>query len=172
VKLCYVFTGSIATGPYRYASTQSPSDSDCDDQKEVNLNLPPAVIDLTEGPSQPASNPKGKSKGKRKCEINLQSSHSSKRSTKGEEIYTRMYNEFERIADTVIRHLKISNSSPSIPTGQSTGLPTSLDPVAAVMRSVNVIADEISLPTSAYLDMCKQLNSPFWSSIVLNMTEK
>jgi hypothetical protein len=83
-----------------------------------------------------------------------------------------MYNEFERTRDTVIRHLKISDSSPSIPTGQSTKLPASLNPAAVVMRSVNVIANEISLPTSAYLDMCKQLNSPFWSSIVLNMIEK
>jgi hypothetical protein len=116
MKLCYVFTGSTATGPYRYASTQSPSDSDCDDDKKVYLNLPPAIIDLTGGPSQPTSKPKGKSKGKRKCEIDLQSSHSSKRSTKGENVYTRMYNEFERTADTVIWHLKINDSSLSIST--------------------------------------------------------
>ncbi|XP_059448936.1 uncharacterized protein LOC132180098 isoform X2 [Corylus avellana] len=29
-KMCYVFTGSIATGTYKHARTQSPSDFDCD----------------------------------------------------------------------------------------------------------------------------------------------
>ena len=83
-----------------------------------------------------------------------------------------MYNKFERTADTIIWHLKINDSSPSIPTSQFARLPASLDPTAAVMRSVIVIAEEISLPTTAYLDMCKALNDPFWSSIILNMNEK
>jgi hypothetical protein len=147
------------------------SDSDRDDKK-VDLNLPPAVIDLTGGPSRPVSKLKGKSKGKRKYEINLQSSHSSKRSTKGEEVYTRMYTKFEKTADIVIWHLKINDSSSSIPTGQFARLPASLDPASAIMRSVNVIVKEILLPTTAYLDMCKALNNPFWSSIILNMNDK
>jgi hypothetical protein len=141
VKLCYICTGSTATRPYRYFSTQSPSDSDRDDDKEVDLNLPLAIIDLIGGPSWPALKPKGKSKGKRKCNIDLQSSHSSKHSTKGDKVYTRMYNEFERTVNTVIRQLKINDSSPSNATGKFVLLPASLDLVVAVMRSVNVLTE-------------------------------
>ena len=112
-KLCYVFTGTTATENYKYASIQSPSDSDCDDDRNVNLNIPPAIVDLTEGPNCPVVKPKGKSKGKQKCDVNLQSSHSSKRSTKGEEVYTRITREFNFMADTVIWHLKLFDNSPS-----------------------------------------------------------
>ena len=83
-----------------------------------------------------------------------------------------MYNEFERTMDIVIRHLKINDSSLSIPTDQSAWLLASFDLAAAVMHLVNVIAKEISLLTTTYLDMCKALNDSYWSSIILNMTEK
>ena len=69
MKLCYVFMGSAATKNYKYASTQSPLDSDRDDDHHVDLNLPSAIIDLTEGPNCPVSKPKHKSKGKRKCDV-------------------------------------------------------------------------------------------------------
>ena len=112
VKMCYVFTRSTATGNYKYASTQSPSDSDCGDENDVDLNLAPAIVDLTEGPSCPVQKPKSKSKGKRKCDIDWPSSNSSKCSAKGEEVYTRITSDFNSIKDTVIQHLKISDNSP------------------------------------------------------------
>jgi hypothetical protein len=113
-RLCYVFTWTTATRNYKYASTQSSLDSDCNDDHHVDLNIPPAIVDLTEGTSCPIVKPKDKSKGKRKCGVDLQSSHSSKRSTKGEEVYTRITREFDLMADTVIWHLKLSNNSPSV----------------------------------------------------------
>ena len=70
-KLCYVFTGTIATKNYKYASTQSPSDSDRDDDHHVDLNIPLAIVDLIEGPSCPVVKPKDKSKGKQKCDVDL-----------------------------------------------------------------------------------------------------
>jgi hypothetical protein len=112
VKLCYVFTGS--TGNYKHANTQSLSDSDHDDDHCVHLNLPPTISDLIEGPSCPTQKPKDKSKGKRKCDMDLQSSHSSKCSTKGEKVYTRITNKFDSIKDTIIRQLKIYDSALSI----------------------------------------------------------
>jgi hypothetical protein len=44
-----VFGGSSATGQYRHASTRSPPESsDSDDIVCVDLNLSPAIIDLTD----------------------------------------------------------------------------------------------------------------------------
>jgi hypothetical protein len=100
VKLCYIFMGSIATENYKYASTQSPLDSDHDDDHHVDLNLPLAIIHLTEGHSCPVPKPKHKSKGKMKCDMDLLYSYSSKHSTKGEEFYTQITNEFNSIKDT------------------------------------------------------------------------
>jgi hypothetical protein len=70
------------------ASTQSPLDFDCDDDHHIDHNIPPAIIDLIKGSSCPVVKPKDKSKEKQKCDVDLQSSHSSKLSTKGEEVYT------------------------------------------------------------------------------------
>jgi hypothetical protein len=116
VKMCYVFTGSTATRNYKYASTQSPSDSDCGDENHIDLNLTPAIVDLTEGPRCPLQKPKSKSKGKRKCDIEWPSSNYSKHSAKGEDVYTRITSDFESIKDTVIRQLKISDNSPPLGT--------------------------------------------------------
>jgi hypothetical protein len=80
--LFFIFVGSTSTGKWRYANTQSTLKNACE-ENDVNLNLPPAIINLTEPQCAHASNSKGKWKLKRPgCP--LQGSHSSKHSSKGE----------------------------------------------------------------------------------------
>ena len=39
------------------------------------------------------------------------------------------------------------------------------------MTVVNALAGEMSMPTVAYLDMCRALNDPHWASVIENMTD-
>jgi hypothetical protein len=99
------------------------------------------------------------------------SSNSSKRSTKGEEIYTRITSDFNSIKDTVIQNLKISNSSPSIGDTKSALCSLGLGSAKPLMTIVNAFAGEMSMLTAIYLDMCRALNDPHWALVVENMTD-
>jgi hypothetical protein len=159
-KMCYVFAGSTATGNYKYASTQSPTDSNSGDENHVDLNLALAIVDLAESPSCPVQKPKSISKGKRKCDIDWPSSNSSKRSAKGEEVYTRITSDFESIKDTVIQQLKISDNSPSVKDAKSIPRYSGLSSTKPLMTIINALTGEMSMPTAAYLDMCRALKDP------------
>ncbi|XP_062163361.1 uncharacterized protein LOC133870288 [Alnus glutinosa] len=99
-----IFGGTTATGRYRHASTRSPPESsDSDEVACVDLNLTPAIIDLTE-PQQPPPRTH-KKKGKRVASPTNQSPHSSKRSSKGEAVMHDLNQEFYKIADHIERTL-------------------------------------------------------------------
>jgi hypothetical protein len=110
-----------------------------------------------------------KSKGKRKCDVDLQSSHSSKCSTKGEKFYTQITSEFNSIKDIVIQNLKISDNSQLIAAGKSARHLSYQDSATLVMKIVNVLAEEMPMPPSSFVKMCKTLKDPHWASIILNM---
>ncbi len=74
--LCYIFRGTHATGSLRYASTQSPLDSD-DERRGVDLNRSPAIVDLTK-PQEQMPPPRSSGKSKRRASPS-QSQRSSKR---------------------------------------------------------------------------------------------
>ncbi|XP_059436393.1 uncharacterized protein LOC132169366 [Corylus avellana] len=91
--ICYIFEGSTSTGKWRYASTQSPPGSDCE-ENDIDLNNPAAIIDLTEPHCASSHKARRKGKGKLKREgSHLQGSNSSKRSSKGEQIYSELRSE-------------------------------------------------------------------------------
>jgi hypothetical protein len=99
-----IFGGSTATGRYRHASTRSPPESsDSDNIACVDLNLTPAIIDLTE-PQQPPPR-SHKRKGKQVASPTDQSPHSSKRSSKGEAVMHDLNQEFYKISDHIERTL-------------------------------------------------------------------
>jgi hypothetical protein len=99
-----IFGGSTATGRYRHASTRSPPESsDSDNIACVDLNLTPAIIDLTE-PQQPPPR-SHKRKGKQVASPTDQSPHSSKRSSKGEAVMHDLNQEFDKISDHIERTL-------------------------------------------------------------------
>jgi hypothetical protein len=167
-KLCYIFTGTTASRKHQYASTQSPPNSICDEHC-VDLNLLPAITNLIEGPNCPAQKSKGKSKAKGKGD-SLQFSHFSKRSSYGESVYTHISNEFDSIHKKVIQKLEISNGVVSVEDAMSVGHPPFFQhPIEAIMDIINVLAKEISMPTTAYLEACKTLMNPAWVRILLKM---
>ena len=170
VKMFYVFTGSIATENYKYASTQFPLDSDSGDENHVDLNLASAIVDLIEGPNCPVQKLKSKSKGKRKCDIDWPSLNSSKCSTKGKEVYTRITSDLNFIKDIVIRNMKITDNSPFVGDAKFAPRCSGLSSAKPLMTIVNALASEMSMPIAAYLDMCRALNDPHWASVVENMT--
>ena len=141
--------------PLEITNILASNDSDCDVDHHVDLNIPSPIVDLTEGSSSPVVKPNDKSKGKRKCDVDLQSSHSSKRSTKGEEVYTRITREFDSMANTVIWHLELSNNSPSVGDASSTWHLPYQGSTAHLMQIINSIVEEMSMPLAAYVEMCK-----------------
>ena len=100
-------------------------------------------MDLIEGPSCPTQKSKGKSKAKGKGDP-LQFLHSSKRSSDGESVYTRISNEFDSIPEKVIRKLEIGNGVASVEDAMPTGHPPFFqDPIKDIMDIINVLAKEI-----------------------------
>jgi hypothetical protein len=138
-------------------------DSDCDDDHYINLNIPPAIVDLTKGSSCLVVKPKDKSKGKWKCDVDLQSSHSSKLSTKGEEVYTRITCEFDSMADTVIRHLKLSNNSSAVGDVNFARHLPHQGSIANLMQIINGIVEDMSMPPTAYVEMYKNPKNKHWA---------
>ncbi|XP_059433348.1 uncharacterized protein LOC132166536 [Corylus avellana] len=107
--LCYIFEGSTSTGKWRYASTQSPLGSDCEDN-DIHLNNLVAIIDLTEPQCASTHKAKGKGKGKLKREgSHLQGLHSSKRSSMGEQIYSEMHKSFDILRSDYLQRCKLSD---------------------------------------------------------------
>jgi hypothetical protein len=89
--LCFIFAGSTTTGKWRYASTQSLIDN-VDEEKNVDLNIPPLVIiDLTK-PHYVLASSRGKGKLKRSG-CHLQYSHSSMHSHMNEKIVSEKFSE-------------------------------------------------------------------------------
>jgi hypothetical protein len=101
--------------------------------------------------------PKDKLKGKQKCDVSLQSSHSSKRSIKGEEVYTWITREFDSMANIVIRHLKLSDNSSSVGDANSARHLPHQGSTAHLMQIINGIAEDMSMPPVAYVEMCRSL---------------
>jgi hypothetical protein len=76
------------------------------------------------------------------------------------------------MADTIIRHLKLSDNSPLIvDVSFARHLPYQGSTVH-LMQIINGIAEEMSMPPVAYVEMCKTLKDKHWASIVLNVTKK
>jgi hypothetical protein len=84
-QLCVIFNGTTATGKLRYASTQSPPPSTCSDRHD-DLNIPPAIVDLTEPHPFPQQVSRDKGKAKRHAS-SIHSSWSSKRSSSVPEVF-------------------------------------------------------------------------------------
>jgi hypothetical protein len=58
------------------------------------------------------------------------------------------------MANTVIRHLKLSDNS-----------------IAHLMQIINGIAENMSMPPVAYVEMYRSLNDKHWAEIILNMAK-
>ena len=160
--LCFIFVGSTATRKWRHASTQSPPDN-VNEENNIDLNIPsPAIIDLTEPQSAPASS-KGKGKLKRSgCP--LQFSHSSKCSSKGKKIVSKKFNEWDSMRLDYLEKCKISD-------GMSYKPLASQFPEENVMDIINRLAIEIKLPSKVYVRACRKLKIPSWVRIMLKMSE-
>ena len=126
-------------------------------------------VDLIDGLSCPAQESKGKSKAKEKGEP-LQFSHSSKRSSDGESVYTRISKEFYSIHKKVIWKLEIDDGVVLVEDAMSIGHPPFFqNPIEVIMDIINVLAKEISMPPTAYVEACKTLKNPAWVRILLKM---
>jgi hypothetical protein len=104
--------------------------------------------------------------------VGFQSSHSSKCSTKGEEVYTRITRKFDSMANTIIRHLKLSDNSPSIGDANFARHLPHQGSISHLMQIINGIAEDMLMLPTAYVDMCRNLKDKHWTDIILNITKK
>ena len=162
--LCSIFAGSTATGKWRYASTQSPPDSDVE-KNNADLNVPPpAIINLSEPRSTPGSS-KGKGKGKlKRCSCPVEGSQSSKRSNTGEQIVGEKLSQFDSMRSDYLDKCRISD-------GLSSNPPARQHPEEDVMDIINCLKEELQLPAKTYVRACKKLQRASWARIVRKMDE-
>ena len=160
--LHFIFAGSIATEKWRYASTQSPSNS-VDEENNVDLNIPSLVIiDLIKSHYAPASS---KRKGKlKRSSCPLQCSHSNKCSHTDEKIVLEKFSEWDSIRSDYLEKCMIGDSLFYKPSANQF-------PEENVMDIINHLAIEIKLPLKAYVRTCRKLKSSSWVRIVLKMSE-
>lgn len=154
-------------GRYRQASTEDPPDSDKEEHC-VDLNLPPAIIDLTEPLCPPARIHKMKSK--RQAFSTTQSERSSKHSSKGDAIFDEISNEFYEMRKTFDR-LKTSATLSSVGDAGSSCHPVASMFMNAAMDVINVLADELSILVDPHSKACKAVVNPNLAKIVLKKTD-
>ena len=110
-QLCVIFDGTTATGKLRYASTQSPPPSTCSD-RHVDLNILPAIVDLTEPHPFPQRVSRDKGKAKRHASP-IDSSRSSKRSSSAPEVFQMVTDKLNFLQNSYEKKCNINESGHS-----------------------------------------------------------
>jgi hypothetical protein len=159
--LVYIFKGTHATRQLWYASTQSPSDS-VEEQRGVNLNLLPGIIDLMELECNP---PRGKIGKSKRAGSPIRSQPASKRFVEDavvvEKITSKLDCMREHFESFYVNSTGGSNSNnarssrPSPQQNPPTRPPVAQDPIAVAMPIFNRMRDQLKLDVASYVRVCK-----------------
>lgn len=175
--MVYIFKGTHATGQLRYASTQSPPDSG--EQRGVNLNLPPDVVDLSEQECNPPRRKIGKSK---RAASPTRSQPASKRSAEDAAVVEKfvskldcMREHFESFYVHSAGGSSRSNAGSSCPSPQQippSPPPVAQDPIAMAMPIINKMRDQLGLDAVSYVKVCKFIVAqPPMATMFIHMDE-
>lgn len=143
--LSSIFDGTYATGQFGFASTQDVPESDTE-EPELDLNSPPATIDMTEGANDHGNNSKGK--GKRRS-TSKDSGRSSKRSSKQDEFFEKMEAGWTKRCESYDKHMEkfTSSSSAHAATSHTRVVKSTVEQAFDI---INDLMTELDLPDEKY----------------------
>jgi hypothetical protein len=169
-QLCVIFEGTTATGKLRYASTQSPPPSTCGN-RHVDLNIPPAIVDLTEPHLFPQQVSRDKGKGKRHASP-VHSLRSSKRSSSIPEVFQMVTDKLTSLQNNYENKCNINESGHSRTAAPVQEAPPIQSHSEIVMDRINnFVSTEMVLPVDSYLRACRAIKKKDWARIVVKMND-